>query len=198
MCNEMMGWKDKIAALRGFQTWFEHVQITSKSRLAVDREFMYTGSSGPGRADGQTGGRTGGRAEGGRMDGRTILNDSTTIFIVVYKNWQKNVFFCRVASDGSASTDLYCKNGKKQKHVQTILCIFYIVFVFLTFQITRTRKYRFLLFKYQFLGTAPDPPDPGNPGKMEHELRLPNYQQRAGGQDDGSLNKLPQIKTGHF
>ena len=38
--------------------------ITSKSRLAVDREFMYIGSAGPG-----PGGRTGGRAEGGRADG---------------------------------------------------------------------------------------------------------------------------------
>ena len=28
---------------------------------------------------------------------------------------------------------------------------------------------------------------------MEHELRLATHQQRAGGQDDGSLNKLPQI-----
>ena len=35
---------------------------TSKSRLAVDREFMYIGSAGPGpggRADGRTGGRQG-------------------------------------------------------------------------------------------------------------------------------------------
>ena len=44
----------------------------SKSRLAVDREFMYIGSAGPGpggRPDGRTvtdGGRTGGRTEGGR------------------------------------------------------------------------------------------------------------------------------------
>ena len=28
---------------------------------------------------------------------------------------------------------------------------------------------------------------------MEHEVRLPTHQQRAKGQDDGSLNKLPQI-----
>ena len=28
---------------------------------------------------------------------------------------------------------------------------------------------------------------------MEHELRLATHQQRAGGQDDGSLNKLPQM-----
>ena len=53
------------------------------------------------------------------------------------------------------------------------------------------RKYRYLLFKTRFLGTAPDPADPG---KMEHELRLATHQQRAGGQDDVSLNKLPQIK----
>ena len=30
---------------------------------------------------------------------------------------------------------------------------------------------------------------------MEHELRLATYQQRAGGQDDGSLNKLPQMNV---
>ena len=41
----------------------------SKSRLAVDREFMYIIGS-AGRADGRTDG------------GRTILNDSITIFIV--------------------------------------------------------------------------------------------------------------------
>jgi len=66
---------------------------------------------------------------------------------------------------------------------------------FLTFQITRTRKYRFFLFKNQFLNTSPDPPDPPDPAEMEHELQLETYQQRAGGQDDGSLNKLPQIKS---
>ena len=65
---------------------------------------------------------------------------------------------------------------------------------FLTFQIRRSRKYRFLLFKNQFLGTSPDPPDPADPPEMEHELRLATHQQRAGGQDDGSLNKLPQMK----
>ena len=51
---------------------------TSKSRLAVDREFMYIGSAGPG-----PGGRAEGRADG-RSDGRAaglILNDSTTMFI---------------------------------------------------------------------------------------------------------------------
>ena len=57
---------------------------------------------------------------------------------------------------------------------------------FLTFQIRRTRKYRFLLIKTRFLNTSADPPE------MEHELRLATHQQRAGGQDDGSLNKLPQ------
>ena len=50
-----------------------------------------------------------------------------------------------------------------------------------------------LLFKIRFLHTAPDPGNPVNPPEMEHELRLATHQQRAGGQDDGSLNKLPQI-----
>ena len=53
------------------------------------------------------------------------------------------------------------------------------------------RKYRFLLFKIRFLGTAPDPADTRN---MEHELRLATHQQRAGGKDDVSVNKLPQTK----
>ena len=44
---------------------------TSKSRLAVDREFMYIGSAGPGRADGRKARRAdGGRADGRRADGR--------------------------------------------------------------------------------------------------------------------------------
>ena len=55
---------------------------TSKSRLAVDREFMYIGSAGPSRANGRT---DEGRTDEGRTDeGRTILNESTTIFIDVY------------------------------------------------------------------------------------------------------------------
>ena len=58
----------------------------------------------------------------------------------------------------------------------------------------RTRKYRFLLIKTQFLDTSADPPDPPDPAEMEHELRLATHQQHAGGQDDVSLNKLPQIR----
>ena len=41
-------------------------QTTSKSRLAVDREFMYIGSAGPGpggRAEGRADGRAGGRGD---------------------------------------------------------------------------------------------------------------------------------------
>ena len=52
-------------------------------------------------------------------------------------------------------------------------------------------QYRFLLIKTRFLNTSADP---GDPLEMEHELRLATHQQRAGGQDDGSLNKLPQNK----
>ena len=47
--------------------------------------------------------------------------------------------------------------------------------------------------KTRFLGTALDLPDPA---EMEHELQLPTYGHRAGGQNDGSLKQLPQIKTG--
>ena len=64
----------------------------------------------------------------------------------------------------------------------------------LTFQITRTRKYRYLLFKTRFLGTAgelPDPADPADPrhgalcttpGTLAPEVRMTVV-----------LNKLPQI-----
>ena len=63
---------------------------------------------------------------------------------------------------------------------------------FLTFQITQTRKYPFFLFKTRFLNTALDPL---NPPEMEHKLRLATHQQRAGGKDDGSLNKLPKMSS---
>ena len=66
--------------------------------MAVDREFLYIGSAGPGpggraegRADGRMGGRAGGRADG-RTDGRAAgltLNNSTSIFIDFHKHQQK-------------------------------------------------------------------------------------------------------------
>ena len=63
----------------------------------------------------------------------------------------------------------------------------------LTFQITWKRKKRYLLFKTWFWGTASDPADPA---EMEHKLRLATHQQRTGGQDDMSLNKLPRACLG--
>ena len=95
---------------------------TSKSRLAVDREFMYIiGSAGPGRAEGRTGGQ---RADGRTDGGRTILNDNTTVFVVFYTKYKNIVFFCRFASDGSASTDFYCKNEKRVQNRCNIDCFF--------------------------------------------------------------------------
>ena len=118
---------------------------TSKSRLAVDREFMYIGSAGPGRADGRTAdgrtataGRAARRTAGGRDDFERQYND----FHYFSQTSAKNImFFCRFASGGRASTDFYSSNEKgvqkmTKKH-----------FVFLTFQITRERKYRFLHLK---------------------------------------------------
>ena len=162
--------------------------------MAVDREFyVYRfGRPRPGRTDGRAdgdgrrtdgrtdGGRTGGRA-GGRDDFERQYNDFHRFSQKASKN---TVFFCRFASGGSASTDFYSSN---EKGVQKM---FKKHSVFLTFQIRRTRKYRFLLFKTRCLGTAGNPTDPA---EMEHELRLATHQQRAGGQDDVSLNKLPQI-----
>ena len=126
------------------------IPYTNKSRVAVDREFMYIGAAGPGRADGRKAGRTGGRK--GRF---------------------------------GAQVSICIEKMKK------LLCKHAIEHCFLTFQITQTRKYRYLLFKTRFLGTAADPADPA---EMEPELRLATHQQGAGGTDDVSLNKLPQIK----
>ena len=78
---------------------------------------MYIGSAGPGRADGRKAGRAdGGRTEGGRADGRRA-DDFERQYNDFHRFSQKSskhiVFFCRFASDGSASTDFYCKNEKR-------------------------------------------------------------------------------------
>ena len=106
---------------------------SSKSRLAVDREFMYIGSAGPGRADGRTDGRTDG--------GRTILNDSTTIFIDFHKKHPKTLCFSVVSHPAGAQVPIFIakmKNASKKDAKST---------GFLTFRITRERKYRFLHLK---------------------------------------------------
>ena len=83
--------------------------------MAVDREFYVYRFGWP--RTGRTGGRAeGGRADGGRTGGRTagtILNDSTPIFIDFHKKTtNNNVFLCRFASGGSASTNFYSSNEK--------------------------------------------------------------------------------------
>ena len=94
---------------------------TSKSRLAVDREFMYIGSAGPGpggRAEGRADGRMGGRADGrtdGRTGGLTVGRADVERRYNDFHRFSQNaaktiVFFCHFASDGSASIDFYCKN----------------------------------------------------------------------------------------
>ena len=132
--------------------------------MAVDREFYVYRFGRPrtGRTDGRTGGRAeggradGGRTAGGRADGRTAggrradgrtggrddferqYNDFHRFSQKASKN---TVFFCRFASGGSASTDFYSSNEKGvQKTTKKQL-------FFLTFQITRERKYRFLHLK---------------------------------------------------
>ena len=48
---------------------------TSKNRLAVDREFMYVGLAGPGRAEGRADGRADGRTDGrkGRFEAQVPI-----------------------------------------------------------------------------------------------------------------------------
>ena len=112
------------------------------------------------------------------------MRDSTAIFIDFHKNPPKTLCFSVVSRPAGAQVPIFIakmKNTSKKDAKST---------GFLTFRNRRSRKYGFLLFKNQFLSTSPDP---GDPDKMEHELRLATHQQRAGGQDDVSLNKLPQI-----
>ena len=109
----------------------------SKSRLAVDREFMYIGSAGPGpggraegRADGRMGGRAGGRADG-RTDGRAaglILNDSTTIFIDVHKKQQNTLCFSVISHRTGAQVSIFIAKMKTwlRKHAKSI--VFFCVF----------------------------------------------------------------------
>jgi len=72
-----------------------------KSRLAVDREFMYIGSASLGRADGRTRGRADGRAAG------LMLNDSTTIFIDVHKTREKTLCFSVVSHPAEAQVSIF-------------------------------------------------------------------------------------------
>ena len=101
------------------------------------------------------------------------------------------MFFYRFASGGSARTDFNISNETcVQQMSKPTVCIFLIC------QIRRTRNAPILNDQKRFLNTSADPPDPVDPmvpDKMEHELRLATHQQRAVGQDDGSLNKLFQI-----
>ena len=39
-----------------------------------------------------------------------------------------------------------------------------------------------------------DPADPADPPETQHPVQNPPWVPHAGGQDDGSLHKLPQIK----
>ena len=42
-----------------------------------------------------------------------------------------------------------------------------------------------------------DPPDPPDPPETQHAVQNRPWVPHAGGQDDGSLHKLPQIRTAH-
>ena len=104
---------------------------TSKSRLAVDREFMYIGSAGPspggrpgGRADGRMGGRADGRTDGrtdGRADFERQYNDVHGFSQTSFKNI---VFVCRFASGRAARIDFYCKTEKCIKKTYKIDSVF--------------------------------------------------------------------------
>ena len=104
--------------------------FTSKSRLAVDREFLYIGSAGPGpggRAEGRADGRMGGRA-GGRTDGRAaglILNDSTTIFIDFLKNNQKPLCFSVVSHPAEPHVSIFIAKLKNASKKHTKLTVFF-------------------------------------------------------------------------
>ena len=58
---------------------------------------------------------------------------------------------------------------------------------------TRITKYHKNNRKRAKMIASGDPGDAGNPGDVVHGLQLGTSPARAGGQDDVSLNKLPQI-----
>ena len=121
---------------------------------------------------------------GGRAGGRDDLERQYNDFHrCSQKTLKKNiVFFCRFASGGSASTDFYSSNEQGVQQMSKKHFVFY-------FSNQRSQVPIFIdqntIFEHL--------PDPADPPEMEHELRLATHQQRAGGQDDGSLNKLPQM-----
>ena len=76
--------------------------------MEVDREFMYTGSAGPARANRRTDGRKAGR-KGGRTGGRGVLKRKHLFFTAKMKKaFVMRYVFRLYKSRESASTVCYC------------------------------------------------------------------------------------------
>ena len=150
---------------------------TSKSRLAVDREFMYIGLAGP-----DPGGRTGGGADG-RAAG-TILNDSTTIFIDFHKKHPKTLCFSVVSRPAEAQVPIFTAQMKKASKKCQKSKIFFDFSNHAGAQVPiftpKMKKIRFA--RLARLSTR----------KWDFRRRSRPRELAHRSQDDGSLNKLPQ------
>ena len=123
----------------------------------------------------------------GRADGRaagTILNDSTTIFIDFHKKHPKTLCFSVVSRPAEAQVPIFTAQMKKaSKKCQKNR-------MFFDFSNQANAQVPIFTVQKSIFGRRPGS---SQSPEMEHEVRLATHQQRAGGQDDVSLNKLPQM-----
>ena len=157
---------------------------------------MYIGSAGPGpggRTDGRTGGgRAGGRrADGGRTGGRAagpILNDSTTIFIDFHKKHPKTLCFSVVSRPAEAQVPIFTAQMKKASKKCQKSTVFFDFSNHAGAQVPiftpKMKNSRFA--RLARLSTR----------KWDFRRRSRPRELAQRSQDDVSLNKLPQIKTG--
>ena len=152
--------------------------------MAVDREFYVYRFGRPGRTDGRAdgAGRPGGRAAG------TILNDSTTIFIDVHTKLQKILCFSVVSRPAEAQVPIFTAQMKKASTKCQKSTVFFDFSNHAGAQVPiftpKMKKIRFA--RPARLSTR----------KWDFRRRSRPRELAQRSQDDVSLNKLPQIKTG--
>ena len=89
--------------------------------MAVDWEFMYEGSAGPG-----PGGRTDGWTDAnGRTGGRGVLNESTTMFINYHKKQQKQIVCFDFSHHVGAQVPIFTAQMKKASNKCQETNVFY-------------------------------------------------------------------------
>ena len=153
-------------------------QTTSKSRLAVDREFMYIGSAGPGpggRAEGRADGRAGGRGDFERQ-----YNDFHRFSQKTYENLGFLVHFASDFHKKHIKSLCFIAKMKKwlRKHAKTLMF----------FDFSNQAGARVPMKNSQFAQPARR-----STRKWDFRRRSRPRELAQRSQDDVSLNKLPQI-----